>query len=85
MQIGPLADYIAMLALSQTDSFDACQDILSITSLMSPECPGSGMTQALSATDLAYLKGVYEMDPGGSLLTQQSTIAAEIAKALEDR
>ena len=85
MHLGALADYFTMLALSQTDSFDACQELPSITSLMSPDCPGSGLTEALSATDIAYLKGVYETDPGSSLITQKSVIAAEITKALESR
>jgi hypothetical protein len=85
MHLGALADYFTMLALSQTDSFDACQELPSITSLMSPECPGSGLTEALSTIDLAYLKGVYEMDPGSSLTIQKSVIATEIRKALESR
>jgi hypothetical protein len=84
MQLGALADYFTMLALSQTDSFDACQELPSITSLMVPECQGSGLAQALSTTDLAYLKGVYEMDPASSLTIQKSIIAGEIAKALEN-
>ena len=82
MHLGALADYFTMLALSQTDSFDACQEIPSITSLMSPDCPGSGLTEALTGTDIAYLKGVYEMDAGGSLIAQKSVIAGEIKKAL---
>ena len=82
MQLGALADYFTMLTLSQTDSFDACQALPSITSLMAPECPGSGLTQALSTTDMAYLKGVYEMDPATSLTIQKSIIASEITRAL---
>ena len=52
MHLGALADYFTMLALSQTDSFDACQELPSITTLMSPDCPGSGLTEALSAPQI---------------------------------
>lgn len=84
-QLGAFADYVAMLALSRTQDFAACPETPSITSLVSPYCPSSGMTLAITATDLAYLRGVYKMDSGGSLRAQLSTIASEITKTLEAR
>jgi hypothetical protein len=51
--IGSLADYIAMLALSQTDAFDACQELPSITNLMSVGCDTSRKTNAISDNDQA--------------------------------
>ena len=37
-QIGPLADYIAMLALSQGQSYDTCQNVPTINNLMASGC-----------------------------------------------
>jgi hypothetical protein len=46
--IGSLADYIAMLALSQTEAFYACQELPSITNLMSVGSDTSSKTNAIS-------------------------------------
>ncbi len=40
LELGAVADYVAMLALSQTQNFDACKPIPSITNLISPACGG---------------------------------------------
>ena len=81
-QLGAVADYVAMLALSQTQSFDACKPIPSITNLISPACAADLKPQAITDTDLAYLRAVYSLDPGASFDQQQSTIAAGIARSL---
>jgi hypothetical protein len=74
-----------MMALSETDNFAACQDLPSITSLLSRNCPSAGLAEAASATDIAFLKGLYKMDGGGSTTVQRGTIAGEIRKSLEGR
>jgi len=61
LQIGALADYIAMLALSQTQTFESCLPLTSIANLMTADCEGK--VQSLSETDLAYLKALYDIDP----------------------
>ena len=80
--LGAIADYVAVLALSQTQSFEACKSIPSITNLISPNCDADLKPTAITDTDMAFLKAVYTMDPGASLLEQQGYISDEIAKAL---
>jgi hypothetical protein len=79
-QIGPLADYITMLALAQLNSLDRCQLLPSIVNMLATNCvqKARGMTE----NDLAYLRGLYTMSPGKSLLFQQSEIANRMKETL---
>jgi hypothetical protein len=72
-KIVPLADYISMLALTQLDSLDACQQLPSIVNILAADCEhaADGMTQF----DLAYLQGLYKMSAGRSLMLQRNDIA----------
>jgi hypothetical protein len=79
-----VADYIAMLALSEIRTFDACQELPSITNLIVPDCDASRKPGAITETDLAYLRGIYSVDPGEALKTQQSDIAAQMEATLSD-
>ena len=82
-QLGPIADYVAMLALSRTDAYDACQITPSIFNVMAPHCAESLKPQAIAASDIGYLRGVYKMmDPGATLQVQQDQIAGEMAKTI---
>jgi hypothetical protein len=76
----PLADYIAMLALTQLNSPDACQELPSIVNMLAADCDQamSGMT----VTDLAYLRGLYKMDADKNLVSQQNEIADRMQQAL---
>jgi hypothetical protein len=81
-ELGAVADYVAMLALSQTQSFDTCKPMPSITNLISPSCDAELKPKAITDTDLALLRGVYTMDPGANVEQQQNHIASEIAASL---
>jgi len=81
-QIGPLADYIAMLALSQGKSYDTCQDVPTINNLMAANCAAELKPAALTDIDATYLRGLYKMDAGGSYLGERSSIAWEMKKEL---
>ena len=81
-EIGPLADYIAMLALSQGRYYDVCQDIPTITNLMAPGCGGDMKPKALTDIDVTYLRGLYKMDAGSSFMGQRGSIAYEMKKNL---
>jgi len=61
LQIGALADYIAMLALSQTQTFESCLPLASIANLMTADCDGKAET--LTPADLAFLTALYDIDP----------------------
>ncbi len=80
--LGPLADYIAMLALAQGQYYDVCQNVPTITNLLAPDC-GEGMKPAgLTDIDVTYLKGLYAMSPGGSYLLERGSIAYAMKKDL---
>ena len=81
-EIGPLSDYIAMLALSQGQYYDVCQEIPTITNLMAPGCGTEMKPNALTDIDVTYLRGLYKMDAGSSYRGQRGSIAYEMKKDL---
>lgn len=83
MHIGPIADYIAMMALSQTGSFDDCEGAPSITNLFAADCDPGWKTDSISDIDLAFLRGLYHMDLAGSFQNQRAAITNAMQTALE--
>jgi hypothetical protein len=81
-EIGPLADYIAMLALSQGQSYDTCQDVPTINNLMAANCAAEMKPAALTDIDATYLRGLYKMDAGRNFLGERGSIAFEMKKEL---
>ena len=81
--IGSLADYISMLALSQTKAYGACRNLPSITNLMATDCSADVKADALTNNDLAYLKALYQMNPTGMPELQPGDIAKWMTKDLE--
>jgi hypothetical protein len=61
-EIGPITDYIAMLALSQPETLDGCNEFPSILDLMSASCTSRARPVALTESDTAYLKALYAAD-----------------------
>ena len=80
-----VADFIAMLSLSEIRISSTCQDLPSITYLIVPDCDARLKPDQATDSDLAFLKGIYSVDPGEALRNQQNDIAAEMAKELEGR
>jgi hypothetical protein len=79
-KIVPLADYISMLALTQLNSLDACQQLSSIVNIMAAKCDHA--TDGLTQYDLAYLQGVYKMQAGRSGILQRNEIGDDMTDAL---
>ncbi len=79
-QIGPLADYITMLALAQLNSLDSCQQLPSIVNMLTANC--SQRATDMTENDLAYLRGLYKMSPDKKLLFQQSEIGDQMKQTL---
>jgi hypothetical protein len=77
--IVPLADYISMLALTQLNSLDACQDLPSIVNRMAPNCDRA--VDGLTKYDLAYLEALYHMTTGRTMVLQRG----EIGDLMTDR
>jgi len=62
--IGTISDYLAMLTLSVAQSPDHCDPLPSILDLMSSSCRTREMPTAITAGDLAFLKGLYYRNTG---------------------
>lgn len=82
-EIGTLADYITLLALSWTGGLDACRALPSIVSLLAAGC--AAQSGALTANDLGYLRGLYKMRADGTLRTQQDEIAYQMEQTLKGK
>ena len=82
-EIGALSDYIAMLALTQLSSLDTCQTLPSIVNMLAPGCAASA--DALTASDLAYLRGLYKMSPGSTLQSQEDEIIYQMQQAQDGK
>ena len=78
--IGPLADYIAVLALTQINSLDTCQQLPSIENMLAQGC--AAKTDMLTKNDAAYLRGVYQMSADRRLLAGQKTDIADGMSAM---
>jgi hypothetical protein len=79
-EMGSLADYIALVALSQVNVPDGCQPLSSIVSLLATDC--ADKASALTDNDRGYLKGLYRMGADRTLRTQQDEIAYQMEQAL---
>lgn len=76
----PLSDYISLLALTQLNSPDACQELPSIVNRMASGCAHEA-SDGLSMYDLAYLQGLYQMSGSRSMTVQWG----EIGDLMTDR
>ena len=79
-EIGPIGDYIAMLALSQLNGLEVCQELPSIVNMLSAGCERKA--DAMTENDLGYLRGLYKMGPGRTARTQQDEIAYQMEQSL---
>lgn len=82
-EIGPIADYIAMLALSQARSLDGCNALPSILDLMSAGCGARAKPQALTDGDLAYLKALYAADIRTSGRMGEENVSKEMSQRVD--
>src|SRR5262249_42405903 len=56
--LGALADYVAMLVLTRT-SLSGCNELPSVTDLLSHDCGTRERPQSITEADRAYLKALY--------------------------
>jgi len=70
--IVPLADYISMLALTQLNTPDACQDLPSVANRTAHDC--GQVPDGLTKYDLAYLQAIYHMTPDRNMILQRGEI-----------
>ena len=82
-EIGALADYIAMLSLTQLASLDVCPPLPSIVNMLARDCAHPAI--ALTDNDVAYLRGLYKMSPDMSARTQAGQISYQMQQSLEGK
>jgi hypothetical protein len=81
--IGSISDYIAVLAISQAKSLDACSELPSIFDLMA-DC-GGDKPEEISAVDSAYLRALYRMNMRDPPFFQRTELNIHMIKELEGR
>jgi hypothetical protein len=81
-EMGGVADYISMLALSQVASLDHCQQQLpSIINMMVKGC--ATPATELTPSDTAFLQGLYKMPRDYALSVQKAGIGNEMRRAFQ--
>lgn len=79
-EMGPVADYLAMLALSQVTAPDRCQSLPTITNMLAADCPR--IPHGLSDIDLGYLRGLYHMNAEASKSVQIREVTYQMRQEL---
>jgi hypothetical protein len=77
-EIGSLADYIALLSLTQMNRLDACQPLSSIVNLLAKGCDHAAAE--LTANDLGFLQGLYRMSPGINRNSQEDEVIFQMQR-----
>jgi hypothetical protein len=72
--IGAIADYLAVLTLTQAFASERCGTLPSITDLMLPNCDDREKLTGVTAGDLAFLRGLYKTDLESYLPLERSDI-----------
>jgi hypothetical protein len=80
-EMGSLADYIAMLALTQLNALDSCQQLPSIVNMLAQGC--AQKPSALTENDIAYLQGLYRMRGDQSLVIQKDQVSYRMEQELK--
>lgn len=82
-EMGALADTIAMVALAQIPAPENCQPLPSIVNLLAKDC-AAGLANALTASDIGYLRGLYRISADRTLGVQESQIAYQMEQSLKE-
>jgi hypothetical protein len=81
--LGLVADYMVMLALSQPRSLDGCNALPSVIDVLAKSaCPGRDPPDGLTPADAAYLTALYASDPQGKKTASQDDIAGRMTRML---
>jgi hypothetical protein len=80
-----IADYVAVLGLSQVSSLDDCTALPSILDLLSTGCRPARQPSSLTASDFAYLKALYGRETRMEASYSRGVIASEVVETLARR
>jgi hypothetical protein len=78
-ELGTLSDYIALLALVQSQPPDNCQELPTILNLLVAGCTPP---KALTNVDLAYLRALYKVTASTSFYGQRGEMIYQMAHSL---
>ena len=79
-EIGPVADEIAMLALSKPAPREGCSPLPTVMDVLDPACPSSASVKALSAYDEAFLKALYAYKGSEEMAFERASIRQRIVQ-----
>jgi hypothetical protein len=79
-QIGAIADSAAMLSLAHASQVKGCSELPTILDFLNPDCPAAADPPGLTRYDVAYLKGLYSINPEEHLSAQRSEIGSRILR-----
>jgi hypothetical protein len=83
--IGPVADYLAMLSLTEMrDQDGGCSALSSIMELFSAGCPSLDAPQSVTASDTAFLRGLYAMSETAIGSLQRAQIRTRMNRDLRE-
>ena len=71
-----LADYVALMALTQARAFARCQAAPSIANLMAADCADALQPDGLTAGDLAWMRGLYHMSADAARKADELDLAS---------
>lgn len=82
--IGPVADYVSVLTLTQAFAAERCGTLPSIMDLLTPSCGREAPTSVTSG-DLAFLRGLYHTNMELVVGMERSTIADQMRGQFDER
>ena len=83
--IGAIADYIAVLALTQAFSVEHCGTLPSIMDMMLPSCRENEKVTSVTAGDLAFLRALYKADLEAVLPLERSSMDDSMMRQFQHR
>ena len=81
--LGTLADYFALLALSQTRDTAHCKTVPSIANLLFTDCDAPLRADAITETDLAMLTALYQTSDASLQKLQRQRIIGAMRRTLQ--
>jgi hypothetical protein len=79
---GLVADYVAMLAMTEPQSLDGCNALKSVIDIYARGCAGREPPDGLTRADVAFLTALYKTDLEAKKLSQQTDIANRMSSML---
>jgi hypothetical protein len=80
--LGPLTDYLSMLALAQVRSLDGCSALPSVIDRLGKSCGDRTAPDGLTPADAAYLTALYAADLQANKPAEQDDIASRMESIL---